>query len=169
MRALAPEAFSCPSFNELSPTPELLSAAQLLRAGGFLFQCGLNIVPDLRAGIVNGQQQLGLLRNVLQIAHQRAAILAGLQVFLRVQIFTRLEQAGQLVLKNGAIDGGPVRCFPDITHRTASFLWPDFKRSRSFIRALCNCDLLFPMEHSSIPEISLCSYPSTSCNTNTSR
>src|SRR5260370_17064168 len=36
--------------------------------------------------------------------------------------------------------------------------------SRSFIRALCNCDLLFPIEHPTIPAISLCSKPSTSCS-----
>src|SRR6266404_615568 len=37
--------------------------------------------------------------------------------------------------------------------------------SRSFMRALCNCDLLLPMEHPSMVAISLCSYPSTSCST----
>ena len=29
--------------------------------------------------------------------------------------------------------------------------------SRNFIRALCNCDLLLPMEHPTISAISLCS------------
>ena len=37
--------------------------------------------------------------------------------------------------------------------------------SRSFMRALCNCDLLLPMEHPTMVAISLCSYPSTSCST----
>src|SRR5215469_13400690 len=32
-----------------------------------------------------------------------------------------------------------------------------FSRSRSFMRALCNCDLLFPIEHPTIEAISLCS------------
>src|SRR5262249_15116478 len=40
-----------------------------------------------------------------------------------------------------------------------------FNKSRSFMRALCNCDLLFPIEHPIISAISLCSYPSTSCST----
>src|SRR5215472_8707337 len=35
-------------------------------------------------------------------------------------------------------------------------------RSRNFIRALCNWDLLLPIEHPTIVAISLCSYPSTS-------
>src|ERR1700751_2918887 len=30
-------------------------------------------------------------------------------------------------------------------------------RSRNFIRALCNCDLLFPIEHPTMLAISLCS------------
>ena len=37
------------------------------------------------------------------------------------------------------------------------------------MRALCNCDLLLPIEHPTIPAISLCSYPSTSCNTKIER
>src|SRR4029077_13850058 len=39
------------------------------------------------------------------------------------------------------------------------------RKSRNFIRALCNCDLLFPIEQPTIAAISLCSYPSTSCST----
>jgi hypothetical protein len=131
--------------------------APLLGAGRLFLERGLNVLPDFRAGIVYGQKEFGLLRDVLEITHQRTAVLALFQVLLLVQIFARLEQAGKLVLKDGAIDGGSVRSFPDIVHSTTSFLWPDFKRSRSFIRALCNCDLLFPMEHSSMVAISLCS------------
>ena len=37
----------------------------------------------------------------------------------------------------------------------------DDSNVRNFIRALCSCDLLLPIEHPSIPAISLCSYPST--------
>src|SRR5207244_12219005 len=44
-----------------------------------------------------------------------------------------------------------------------------FRSSRNFIRALCNCDLLLPIEQPTIPAISLCSYPSTSCSTKTIR
>lgn len=32
-----------------------------------------------------------------------------------------------------------------------------FSMSRSFIRALCSCDLLLPIEHPTMPAISLCS------------
>src|SRR5271165_1028603 len=39
--------------------------------------------------------------------------------------------------------------------------------SRNLMRALCNCDFEFPIEHSINLAISLCSYPCTSCSTNT--
>src|SRR5947209_19701418 len=65
----------------------------------------------------------------------------------------------------------PVRAM-DISSRSAPFYRRaafsallSFSRSRSFMRALCNCDLLFPIEHPIISAISLCSYPSTSCKT----
>src|SRR5207248_9987556 len=53
----------------------------------------------------------------------------------------------------------------------APHLFPAFsalfirRSSRNLIRALCNCDLLFPIEHPTKSAISLCSYPSTSCST----
>ena len=85
----------------------------LLGAGRLFLERGLDVFPHFGAGIVNRQQKLGLFRNVFKISHQGAAVLAGLQVFLRAQIFARLEQARQLVLKVGAIDGRPVRSFPN--------------------------------------------------------
>ena len=45
----------------------------------------------------------------------------------------------------------------------------NFKKSRSFNRALWSCDLLLPIEQPTIWAISLCSNPSTSCNTKTVR
>src|SRR5579864_973647 len=54
------------------------------------------------------------------------------------------------------------RAAQDFSAFSARFI---LSRSRNFIRALCSCDLLFPIEQPIIVAISLCSYPSTSCST----
>src|SRR5215472_9486964 len=56
-------------------------------------------------------------------------------------------------------------CSAPLYRRAAFSALLSFNRSRSFMRALCNCDLLLPMEQPIISAISLCSYPSISCST----
>ena len=63
----------------------------------------LDVVPNGRAGVMDGQQQFRLGGNVLQIAHQGGAVLTGLQVSMRRQILLRIEQFRQLLLEFVAI------------------------------------------------------------------
>src|SRR5207245_4065099 len=65
-------------------------------------------------------------------------------------------------------------CLPPRSSLSLCFLFPHglrafsallvLRKSRNFKRALCNCDLLLPIEPPTIPAIAVCSYPSTSCN-----
>src|ERR1039458_1195922 len=84
----------------------------------------------------------------------------------------RVDQLRQLRLECGAahLVGVLIHFAGDfIVHRRSSCLVFARKASRSFSRALCNCDLLLPSEQSSIAAISLCSYPLISCRIKTSR
>src|SRR5436309_3634410 len=114
------------------------------------------------------QQQPGLLRDVLQIAHQIGAGGTCFKMGLLVGISPAFDDVRQHFLKLLAIHSvHPLRTCSPATHRREAFsALLSFNRSRSFMRALCNCDLLLPMEHPIISAISLCSYPSMSCNTN---
>src|ERR1035438_648243 len=111
----------------------------------------LDVVPDRWAGVVNGEQQPGLRGDVLEVAHQGRAVLAGLQVLVASEVTLRLKQLGKGILKlstgHGFVHGA------HHNHAICSFRWPVLSRSRSFMRALCSCDLLFPMEQSSISAI----------------
>src|SRR5579884_904577 len=59
----------------------------------------LDVVPHGRAGVVHRQQQLGLRCDVLQITNQSGAVVAGLEMLLRVQVGMRLEKLRQSLLK----------------------------------------------------------------------
>ena len=48
-------------------------------------------------------------------------------------------------------------CAPFLTAYPAFSALLVLRKSRNFIRALCNCDLLFPIEQPTIVAISLCS------------
>src|SRR5437763_2969241 len=123
--------------------------------------------PDARVRIMHRQQQPGLLRDVLQIAHQIGAGGTCFKMGLLVGISPAFDDVRQHFLKLLAIHSvHPLRTCSPATHRREAFsALLSFNRSRSFMRALCNCDLLLPMEHPIISAISLCSYPSISCST----
>jgi len=59
----------------------------------------LNVVPDGWAGIVERQKELGLLRDVFEIAHERCAIFARFEMLMVTQVFALFEEFGQAVLK----------------------------------------------------------------------
>ena len=63
---------------------------------------GLDVFPYGRAGVVDGQQQFGLLRDVLQVTDQGRALLAGLQMCLLFQVGSGFEELRKLILKFGA-------------------------------------------------------------------
>jgi hypothetical protein len=60
---------------------------------------GLDVLPNGRARIVKGQKQLGLLGDVLEVAHQRGTGLARLKVLFTAQVVAGFKELGQLVLK----------------------------------------------------------------------
>jgi hypothetical protein len=63
------------------------------------------MVPNLRAGIVNGEQEPGLGSDVLEVADQSGAVLTRLQMLVAAEIGVRLEQLGKGVLKFGTGHG----------------------------------------------------------------
>ena len=69
---------------------------------------GLDALPDVVAGLVRGlKEKAGLVCDVLEIADERGAGFAGLQMFLEIGIFRNAvssgsEQVGKLLLKIGA-------------------------------------------------------------------
>src|SRR5215467_10948878 len=130
-----------------------------LRGQAFALQRLLDIAPDARAWITHGQKQLGLLRDVPEIADKVAARLAGPKVGLLLHVAARLNDVGQHFLELLAIHFSILSrsCCPAAHRREAFSALLSFKRSRSFMRALCNCDLLLPMEQPIISAISLCS------------
>ena len=79
--------------------PALISDSS--RAGVLLVrgERGLDVLPHGRAGVVNREQQFGLLRNVFQIADQGRTLLTSLQVFLLFQGGSGFEELRQLILK----------------------------------------------------------------------
>src|SRR5438067_6442419 len=129
----------------------------------FALQGILDVVPDLGTGITKRQKQLRLISDVTQILYQIGTDGAALQVLHLGRVAAALENIGQDFLKLGARH---FLTFSAAHRRTAFSALLCFNRSRSFIRALCSCDLLLPMEHPIISAISLCSYPSMSCSTN---
>src|SRR5438067_3092482 len=128
----------------------------------FALQGILDVVPDLGTGITKRQKQLRLISDVTQILYQIGTDGAALQVLHLGRVAAALENIGQDFLKLGARH---FLTFSAAHRRTAFSALLCFNRSRSFIRALCSCDLLLPMEHPIISAISLCSYPSMSCST----
>src|ERR1051326_448839 len=164
-----------------------------LREQAFSVQGLLDVVPNLWAWIVHGQEQLRLFSDIHQILNQRRARRARLQMLFFVGFATRFNDIRQYFLELLAIHclhplptyfaGGPntlsrlsrpkIGVWTSLTAQPASVFYLreafsallSFNKSRSFMRALCNCDLLFPIEHPIISAISLCSYPSTSCST----
>src|SRR5216683_1989039 len=149
-----------------------------LRAFGI--HLGLDSLPDVVAGLVSGlEEEAGLVCDVLEIAHEGGAVLAGLEVLSKIGILgdtvsAGREEVGELLLKLGAGQGGAglgvVGHFA-VSLRAAGWLDSSGWRSnsRSLSRALCSWDLLLPVEHSSMVAISLCSKPSTSWRTKTMR
>ena len=138
----------------------------------FGFEFVLDAEPDAVAGLFLGgfEQLAGLVGDVLEIADQGGAVIAGVEVSLEDWIVRGAPVAGgeelrELVLELRTGDGGD----GSLAHRTASLRaagWVDCSGSRSSSRslslALCSWDLLLPVEHSSMVAISLCSKPSTS-------
>src|SRR5437868_13730347 len=107
--------------------------------------------------------QLGLFGVIAQILDQIGTDVAGFQLFHLVGFPAALENVRQDFLKFGARH---LLTLSRPAHRRTAFsALLCFSRSRSFILALCSCDLLLPMEHPIISAISLCSYPSMSCST----
>src|SRR4051812_22957474 len=128
----------------------------------FALQRALDVFPHLRAGITQRQQQFGLIGDVAQIMYQIRTDRTGLQVLHLACVAATLKDVGQDLLKLCT------RHFLTLSpaHRRAAFsALLNLSKSRSFIRALWSCDLLFPIEHPIISAISLCSYPSMSCST----
>src|SRR5262249_24030575 len=131
----------------------------------------LNPSPNPGTGVVHGQQQLGLGGNIPQVLHQFGAGRACAQVLLFFRVPAAFDDIGQDLLEFLTVH---VVVHPLPTNslsrwwlylRAAFSALLSFNSSRSFMRALCNCDLLLAMEQPIISAISLCSYPSTSCNT----
>src|SRR5580658_6302897 len=107
---------------------------------------------------MNREQKLGLLGDVFEITHQGRAVFAAEQVLVMADVGARLEQFGQFFLKFRAVHWFPILLVASVAHAIdSSFRCPVRRRSRSFIRALCSCDLLLPMEQLSMSAISLCS------------
>src|SRR6185437_4667508 len=115
------------------------------------------MVPQIVRRIHRREQLPGRLCDGFELGQQRAAKLAVLDVRMVRRILSGADQFGQLRLEVGAAHG-----FEIVAHSSASCVEWARKASRNFNRALCSCDLLLPMEQSSIAAISLCSYPSTS-------
>jgi hypothetical protein len=156
----------------------------------FTLELLLDAIPDLWTGLKHGDQQLGLFGDIAEIIHQTMANVASAQVLFLLVASTRIDDERQIALKlstvhlvvsPGVLDGcggrsgGVLSCFHHkflpgfhllVAALSARVI---FSKSRSFIRALWSCDLLFPMEQPIISAISLCSYPSMSCNTNMMR
>src|SRR4051812_13533844 len=128
----------------------------------FLLERPLDVVPHLRTRITHRQQQLGLLRDVAEIAHQRATVVALLQVRMLIDL-AGIDQRRQQFMEFRAGHGYLLLLIRLVAAFSALLC---FSRSRNFMRALCNCDLLLPIEQPIISAISLCSYPSMSCRTN---
>lgn len=130
--------------------------AALAAAGRrFLLNRALDFFPHARAGVVNRKEQFCLLGDIFEVAHQGGAVFTALQVLFRSEIGVGFEEFRQSFLKISTIHVRPVSSV--LGHTAGSFRSPVRSRSRSFMRALCSCDLLFPMEQASMSAISLCS------------
>src|SRR4029079_18628754 len=131
----------------------------------FSFQSSLQICPNARAGLVIGAQELGSRRNGAQIRDQLRAVGTSFQVDGMLTHSVTVDHLWQDVLKFRTRHGSSL---PDtftavLRHGLMAFsALLVFRSSRNFIRALCSCDLLLPMEQPTISAISLCSNPSTS-------
>src|ERR1017187_4369718 len=113
---------------------------------------GFDSIPEIFFRLLEGKQLTRSFRNCLQISQQGTAAVAALQVWMHGCILAGADQICQLGLEVMAAEvvGVPGHCGPSLRKDVRS-------ASRSFKRALCNCDLLLPMEQSSILAISLCS------------
>src|SRR5882724_4182699 len=130
-------------------------------------QGNLNGIPYPRAGYVRRPEPGGLFGNRSQIGNQVGALTTGLPVRF---LFNRLPAVNDLRQNFLKLFARHTSTLPDITLPLLYCVWAFaallvLRRSRNFIRALCNWDLLFPIEHPTKVAISLCSYPSTSCST----
>src|SRR5581483_3300 len=99
----------------------------------FAFERVLDVIPDLRARIAQGQQQLRLIGNVAKVFYQIGTDGAGLQMLHLAGIAATFEYIRQDLLKFCArhlLTLSPA-------HRRAAFsALLSFSRSRSFILAL---------------------------------
>lgn len=94
-----------------------------------------DVAPYSRTWIVNRQQQLGLGRDVLQVAHERRAILTIRQVGVVHQICPRIEKFGELLLKPAALRWSDCLSW---CHASALPSASSRNKLRSRMRALCN-------------------------------
>src|SRR5512146_195657 len=130
-------------------------------------QCLFDPGPHAWAGIIHRQDQLGLFRNVFQVAHQFGAARTTSQVSFFFLVPAVFDDVRQGLLEFFAIhfflppplDASPYSgtAAQPLIRREAFSALLSFSRSRSFMRALCSCDLLFPIEQPIISAISLCS------------
>src|SRR5580658_1583158 len=124
---------------------------------------GADIFPHRLSRLMDGQQQVaGNAGDVFQFLKKFPAAFTGFQMLVLSDVVSK--EFGHLGLKflarHGLLHGGTVAALGGIAHlnhHATSLRWPEWSRSRSFIRALWSWDLLFPIEQSSMPAISLCS------------
>ena len=146
-----------------------------------LLQLVLDLAPNGITGLVGWfEEAFGVLGDGLEVANEGGTdgivFEEGLEAGVGRDVSVAIgEEVWQIFFKVGRSHG--VEVGKAFTAHTATSLMPvgsvdgsGWRRSsRSLRRALWSWDLLFPVEHSSMVAISLCSKPSTSCRTKTMR
>src|ERR1700730_5494890 len=117
-----------------------------------LFEFCLDRIPEAIRGVDNGEQLAGSFRDGFKIREEGPAERAILYMGMGGSVHTRADHLRHLGLE--LLTG---HIFQVFGHRRPSLRGNVRMASRSFKRALCSCDLLLPMEQSSIAAISLCS------------
>src|SRR5580692_9716547 len=157
-----------------------LGDGEVVVFGAHVFEFVLDAGPDGVAGVGGLEEAAGLVGDGFEIADEGGAVGVVSEEGLEARVCTDVavaigEEVGEILFK--VCRGHGVEVGETGIGHTATSLrlegWADCsgwcRNSRSLRRALWSCDLLLPVEHSSMVAISLCSKPSTSWRTKTMR